>query len=959
MPPKGTRNKQKPRRRRGANEKEAPDEVADAAPAVASASTTKTTSAPQVANVDNASALLSDPNVFLLMLYQLQHPEKIIMPNVGKMMECLWLTAVMRLHRSGWTCAGDPQQAINHLRIIEDDKEGCTSADEKKKMKNHVRFQSSRDTEFYCVKNGVRSENVSVLDVHLEDETWQLYLMQCVPMLTTANVFAGRLRWPVEVVHFNPSYVSQPLAVLDILCVDEDGESYAVMRNLVQGAWRGIDVDFWRPAVVKSSESPASGPIGHEDETGKSGKIQERAVPSSANQDRHFGQMDMAQLPGMAPQDSWLTSTMFGLTALTIRTLMNKIQKGEHQSSPKIKILFVGLGCGQLVSAIARYFYRDNARLNGDLLQLDVVEPNNQVFEYAKTFFGFAGTKAVHLAQDGAPTDEVAEEDAFSIATYQGPGKEGALRDDTEEQNAKPRAAKKKKSVANLRALPEVISARVFPETLESFAAREENVGAYDIVVVGEEPASTLLQVTSKENNEAGSSSTLSQLNACLRNENLGTLILREHGCTGGNIAKQRQKAENKMESVLQVAEFQLRGAQEEEHGSPADDNDKLSKTWCTDQEDVVVFARRGAESLELSLHEWDEQVVEAEDRAILQKPNFSFGQKDDADLETPREQADEKESKQPPLPTLRDAQQMPVVKLRNVLTADEISQIERLAQDCADERIGSEVRSHDKRKAWKVLFLQQGLRFQTEFPEICEKILQRVKKADKENWDLIQDGNFNMRVIEYHRQVAPSPGLPDPWHYDQDSLLTLDILLSESVSSFSGGDFGTLEKNGDLEKHNFESQGDALLFVSHKYHCVQPVTAGERRVLVIEFWRWPTRSCGHRCEVAARRSCPLEEIKHVAGEASVEKNDEKQPPPTPKTAEKKRNELQMEGQVDVSACLPLPMRLGNVSEQEQTEESSSHCLRILWQSNEVQAGKFTALPETLDQSNEAWDLFD
>ena len=56
------------------------------------------------------------------------------------------------------------------------------------------------------------------------------------------------------------------------------------------------------------------------------------------------------------------------------------------------------------------------------------------------------------------------------------------------------------------------------------------------------------------------------------------------------------------------------------------------------------------------------------------------------------------------------------------------------------------------------------------------------------------------------------------------------------SAGDFAGGNFQTLEADGHLEPHQFEL-GDALVFVSHKYHCVAPVTAGRRRVLVTELF--------------------------------------------------------------------------------------------------------------------------
>lgn len=38
------------------------------------------------------------------------------------------------------------------------------------------------------------------------------------------------------------------------------------------------------------------------------------------------------------------------------------------------------------------------------------------------------------------------------------------------------------------------------------------------------------------------------------------------------------------------------------------------------------------------------------------------------------------------------------------------------------------------------------------------------------------------------------------------------------------------------------------MIFQSHKYHCVQPVTSGERRVLVCEIWEGLPRRCARRC---------------------------------------------------------------------------------------------------------------
>ena len=88
--------------------------------------------------------------------------------------------------------------------------------------------------------------------------------------------------------------------------------------------------------------------------------------------------------------------------------------------------------------------------------------------------------------------------------------------------------------------------------------------------------------------------------------------------------------------------------------------------------------------------------------------------------------------------------------------------------------------------------------------------------------------------------------------HVDQGSLVTIDILLSDPAE-IEGGVLQTLEADGALLPHAWE-QGDALVFLSHKYHCVSELTGGTRQVMVCEFWEgtenWaPTRDESARWE--------------------------------------------------------------------------------------------------------------
>jgi len=127
------------------------------------------------------------------------------------------------------------------------------------------------------------------------------------------------------------------------------------------------------------------------------------------------------------------------------------------------------------------------------------------------------------------------------------------------------------------------------------------------------------------------------------------------------------------------------------------------------------------------------------------------------------------------------------------------------------------------------------------------------MQTADaKAAWNLLGEP-YQVRCVEFHEYESNGQGdkglgtgAPDLTHYDSGSLITLDLMLS-ATADFEGGSFATPEADGALQQHIFE-RGDALVFVSHKYHHVAPVVCGTRCVLVIELWRGPQRSCPHRC---------------------------------------------------------------------------------------------------------------
>jgi hypothetical protein len=69
-----------------------------------------------------------------------------------------------------------------------------------------------------------------------------------------------------------------------------------------------------------------------------------------------------------------------------------------------------------------------------------------------------------------------------------------------------------------------------------------------------------------------------------------------------------------------------------------------------------------------------------------------------------------------------------------------------------------------------------------------------------------------------------------------------MSVLLSDP-GDYAGGCFTTLELDGSVTEFADIRRGDGLLFVSEKWHSVQPVLSGTRRSFVTELWSyssWP-----------------------------------------------------------------------------------------------------------------------
>lgn len=205
-------------------------------------------------------------------------------------------------------------------------------------------------------------------------------------------------------------------------------------------------------------------------------------------------------------------------------------------------------------------------------------------------------------------------------------------------------------------------------------------------------------------------------------------------------------------------------------------------------------------------------------------------------------------------LPLSAESQRTRVVRVPQLLNAAEIQAVHDVAARLKP-LIGSAGRTaHNqaaayRNGAWETMYLSTDGLLAKEMPWLQERIRATAAKVDQQQgWKLLDRATtpVNTRCVEYHT-VDAGGSLPYPTHYDHGSLLTLDILLTDP-DEFDGGEFSTLEADGTMLKHEWRA-GDALVFQSHKFHCVSPVTAGRRNVLITELWEGEERHCAHRCE--------------------------------------------------------------------------------------------------------------
>ena len=177
-------------------------------------------------------------------------------------------------------------------------------------------------------------------------------------------------------------------------------------------------------------------------------------------------------------------------------------------------------------------------------------------------------------------------------------------------------------------------------------------------------------------------------------------------------------------------------------------------------------------------------------------------------------------------------AQRTAAVRVESCFTLSEVSQLLEAHKQLKDQ-CGLVTKKHGEASSnWNTTFLQTDGLFASELPKLRQRILDTAAAVDAEQqWGLLSScatDTYALRVVELHT-VGPGGSLPERKHYDEGSLVTIDVMLSPQ-EDFDGGQLQTLETDGEMHDAVF-SQGDATVFVSHKYHSVTPVTRGKRQV--------------------------------------------------------------------------------------------------------------------------------
>jgi len=206
-------------------------------------------------------------------------------------------------------------------------------------------------------------------------------------------------------------------------------------------------------------------------------------------------------------------------------------------------------------------------------------------------------------------------------------------------------------------------------------------------------------------------------------------------------------------------------------------------------------------------------------------------------------------------LRTPAEAQWTRPVVLRGFLGPDEVAAVLDALRVAQERRLVGQIERDAQGRlvaqgVWRTTYLHSGGLFSAWLPGLAAKCRQAIMDADHgAGWGatFCRDcADLNFRTCEIHEYGARGQ-LEECGHYDAGSLVTLDIMLADPAKDFGGGNLLFPRVDGSVESVHLR-KGDAAVFLSHKYHNVEPVTHGRRRVLVLELWDGPVRHCAHRC---------------------------------------------------------------------------------------------------------------
>eukprot|EP00931_Biecheleriopsis_adriatica_P108109 TRINITY_DN82448_c0_g1_i1.p1 TRINITY_DN82448_c0_g1~~TRINITY_DN82448_c0_g1_i1.p1 ORF type:complete len:711 (+),score=161.93 TRINITY_DN82448_c0_g1_i1:38-2170(+) len=227
------------------------------------------------------------------------------------------------------------------------------------------------------------------------------------------------------------------------------------------------------------------------------------------------------------------------------------------------------------------------------------------------------------------------------------------------------------------------------------------------------------------------------------------------------------------------------------------------------------------------------------------------------------------------PLPTPATAQQTSPALWPKLLSDSEVELIKVFSDSFAKQEHSKGVTDGQ----WRTRYLHKDGAFRKSMSSILAKLSAAAVELDSRpgGWNMLAGrdaSKLKPRCVEHHL-VRTGGALPDPTHFDGGSLFTIDVMLADPQQDFKGGSFCTLESDGSSRSHTF-GKGDALVFLSHKAHCVQPVQDGLRQTLILELWEGEERCCDHRCQqrwgVCAEESikCRGEQSEAVPGADTI-----------------------------------------------------------------------------------------